>query len=110
MNIKRNIILAYTKRLTFALVLFAMVVQPLIETIVLLSESSYELVTADVELDIDGEEKQEEDSKDEKEEILLINSYCRHTCDSYNNTSYLYHSSLNSNFNIKINTPPPEFG
>lgn len=108
MNLILNLIVTYTKRLTFVLVVFAMVVKPLIETITFLNDSNYELVSTDLEIDTIDEEHQEEENKTETEGLQLVNSFFLQTYNSFSNTNYLYYSSLNSSFEIVINIPPPD--
>ncbi|WP_101450723.1 hypothetical protein [Aquimarina sp. MAR_2010_214] len=81
--------------------------QSIVETITLFTNDNIELVEVDWEEDSDEEEKQEDDCKDEKNEVKILNSYDRHFIYASQRSCYQVIQLL-SDFDLEIPIPPPE--
>lgn len=101
-------ILSFIRYSVFFTVLFGVLLQPAIKTITFFTEDGFELVELGMGEDSDEEGNQEDDSKDEKIELQILNS-------SQINFAFLSECScykvLQSlwDFDIEIPIPPPEF-
>ncbi|WP_299886851.1 hypothetical protein [uncultured Lacinutrix sp.] len=108
MNLVNSSIFTIFKHITFVVMLFAMVGQSSIQVFAIISDLDYNCVNVNNEQDSD-EEEQQENTKEEKVEIVIIdfNQYFESNVGvKLNDAFYL---SIYSDFNMKINIPPPDF-
>ncbi|EZH74626.1 hypothetical protein ATO12_12735 [Aquimarina atlantica] len=103
MNLCKRDILAFFKSLTILVVLLAVFIQPLAETMSFLADSSYELVHVDDEENIEKEEQQ----KDGKNELQILDLH-NHLLEHGMGFSIYSSPNMYSNLYIEILIPPPD--
>ncbi len=103
MNLYRKNILMFFKSLPILVVLFAIVIQPLAQTISFFTDSSYGLVQVDDEENVEKEEQQE-DGKNE----LQILSVHNHSLKYDIGLSTYSSQKMYGSFYIEILIPPPD--
>ncbi|WP_132065768.1 MULTISPECIES: hypothetical protein [Aquimarina] len=103
MNLCRRDILAFFKSLTILVLLHAIIIQPLAQTISFFADSSYELVHVDDEENIEKEEQQ----KDGKNELQILGIH-NHLLEYGIDFSAYLSSNRYGNPYMEILIPPPD--
>ena len=102
-----NNIVSFIKYGIFFTVLFGVLLQPVTKTIAFLAEDGFELVELGAGEDPDEEGNQEDDSKDEKIELQVLNTQQINFAYLSKNSCYKILQFL-WDFNLEIPIPPPE--
>lgn len=96
------------KQISFALVLFVIILQPISQIYASLSDPNYELVDIDWEDDTDKEE-----TKNQLEENQKIRPYTTllniEITDFFKPSNYFYIVQINTSYSVEILIPPPKF-
>lgn len=100
-------ILSFIRYSVFFTILFGMLLQPTAKTIAFFAEDGFELVELGMEEDSDEEGSQEDDSKDEKMELQVLNSHQVNFAYLSKSSCYKVLQSL-WDFDLEIPIPPPE--
>ncbi len=103
MNLCRKDILAFFKSFTILVLLLAVFIQPLAETISFFADSSYELVHVDDEENIEKEEQQ----KDGENELQFLDIH-NHLLEYGIEFSVYSSPNMYGNLYIEILIPPPD--
>ncbi len=104
MSLKRTHILNLLKQLPFLLVLCAMLLQPIANTLSIFSDTSFELVDFEDDTEEEVEDKTEKDTKIEPKLIYTIIAHC----DLSNTSANHYFQQSRWSFHLDILIPPPE--
>lgn len=107
MKQERTIKIGFFHHLTLVLVLLTMLTKTLAPTMVTLMGIDYELVTTDIEQEL---EEQEDTFKKEKITIKTIHASHKFGHHEPSTPYFSYQSSLLNNFHLEINSPPPDLG
>ncbi|WP_159025470.1 hypothetical protein [Aquimarina sp. Aq78] len=103
MNLYRKNILMFFKSLPVSVILFAVVIQPLAQTISFFTDSSYGLVQVDDEENVEKEEQQEEG----KNELQILSVYI-HSLKYGIGLSTYSSQNMYCSLYIEILIPPPD--
>jgi hypothetical protein len=106
MSTKRTYFFQLLKQIPFLLVLCALLLQPVIQSYSLFSDTSYELVDLDIE---DDTEKEIEDSSEKDEKVRPDSIHFSLTdADLALNNSHFYIQRSGLLHSVEILIPPPE--
>lgn len=107
MSLRLHSIIDILKQIAFIVVIYAIVIQPAVQTFSFFSQYHYELMDLEGDEDTNKEEKQEDDSRDEKIDFDNVNTNYNQYPYNQGSSSYI-NPKLLWNFNQEIPIPPPE--
>jgi len=100
-------VLNLLRHFAFIAVVYAMVIQPAMQTFAFFSRADHVWAYLDLEEDTNGEERQENDGKDEKIDFQNVSVYEYHLT-HYERLSYYDQQRPICDFGLEIPIPPPE--